>query len=71
MASVDLREELKRDLRRHARVVHQELFGDSAARGKLAEALPTFQPFKGDRYAATIWCGSITYFFAAPRSKSW
>jgi hypothetical protein len=53
MAGVDLREELKRELRRHPRVVLQKLFDDAGAR--LADQLPSFVPFKGQGYAAGLW----------------
>ena len=47
MGSVDLREELKRGLRRHPRVALQGFFDDAEALARLAAALPTFVPFKG------------------------
>jgi hypothetical protein len=52
---MDLREEVKRELRRHPRVVHQKLFEDPAARDRLAAALPSFVPFKSPDYAAALW----------------
>lgn len=55
MPRVDLREELKKELRRHPRVSHQDLFEDTGAREKLAQVLPAFVPFKGDGYAAALW----------------
>lgn len=55
MAAVDLREELKRDLKRHARVVLQNLIADQAARDVLAEQLPSFVPFKDGSYVAALW----------------
>ncbi len=55
MAKVDLREELRRELKRHTRVIHQKLFEDTAQYGKLAEGLPEFLPFLGTEYAAAIW----------------
>lgn len=55
MPSVDVRQELRRELRRHPRVVHQGFFSDAAAREQLAEQLPGFQPFGGREYAAVMW----------------
>ena len=55
MAVADLREELKSGLKRHPRVVLQELFGDTATREALAASLPNFLPFKGSTYAAALW----------------
>jgi hypothetical protein len=55
MALVDLKEEVKREIKRHPRVVHQGLFEDPAARERLAEALPGFVPFKGTGYQAVLW----------------
>jgi hypothetical protein len=55
MASIDLREEVKRELRKHPRVVHQGLFEDLAVRERLVDALPDFVPFKGPGYAAALW----------------
>ncbi len=57
MAIVDLREELRRELRRHPRVVHQALFGDPADRAHLAGGIPAFQPFpfKAEGYGAVLW----------------
>src|SRR6185295_12023146 len=55
MAAVDAREELKRELKRHPRVAMQGLLEDAGARERLAEAVPTFVPFKGQGYAAVLW----------------
>jgi hypothetical protein len=55
MAPLDLREELKRDLRRHPRVELQGLFESTADREKLAQALPVFLPFRGKTYKAVLW----------------
>ncbi|HJX53958.1 MAG TPA: hypothetical protein VJ801_14425, partial [Polyangia bacterium] len=55
MALLDLREELKRDLRRHPRVELQGLYESAADREKLAESLPVFLPFKGKTYKAALW----------------
>jgi hypothetical protein len=55
MANVDLREELRRDLRRHPRVALQGFFSDPETLGKLASALPGFVPFKGKSYAGVLW----------------
>jgi hypothetical protein len=55
MAGVDLREELRNGLRRHARVALQGLFDAPDARDKLADGLPTFVPFKGKSYAGALW----------------
>ena len=54
MAPLDLREELKRDLRRHPRVELQGLYESTADREKLAESLPVFLPFMGKTYQA-MW----------------
>jgi hypothetical protein len=55
MGSVDLREEMRRGLRRHPRVALQGFFDDSETLGKLAAALPTFVPFRGKAYAGALW----------------
>jgi hypothetical protein len=55
MAQLDLREELKRDLRRHPRVELQGLYESAAEREKLAQALPVFLPFGGKTYHAALW----------------
>jgi hypothetical protein len=55
MPGTDLREFLKRELRRHPRVAHQNLFDDEAARDRLAAPLPGFVPFKGKPYVAGLW----------------
>lgn len=55
MAPLDLREELKRDLRRHPRVELQGLYESTADREKLAESLPVFLPFMGKTYQAVLW----------------
>jgi hypothetical protein len=52
---MDLRDEVKRELRRHPRVVHQKLFEDPAVRDRLVAALPAFVPFKSNGYAAALW----------------
>jgi len=55
MPGTDLRDWLRRELRRHPRVVHQNLFEGEAARERLASSLPTFVPFKGHSYTAALW----------------
>jgi hypothetical protein len=55
MAELDLREELKRGIKLHPRVVAQKLFGTVADLQKIASALPVFLPFKGKAYKAAIW----------------
>ena len=55
MAQLDLREELKRDLRRHPRVELQGLYESAAEREKLAQALRVFLPFGGKTYHAALW----------------
>jgi hypothetical protein len=55
MPGIDLREELRRELRRHPRVVYQKLFDDPESCAKLAAAMPGFVPFRGDTYAAALW----------------
>jgi hypothetical protein len=55
MAELDLREELKREVRFHPRIVAQELFKDRAALQKIAASLPVFLPFKGKVYKAAMW----------------
>src|SRR5438477_1338393 len=55
MRGTDLREEVKRELRRHPRVVHQNLFDDPTAHERLAAALPAFVPFKSPGYASALW----------------
>ena len=46
MPVIDLREELKREMRRHPRVVYQKLFDDQEVRDRLAVTMPAFVPFK-------------------------
>src|SRR5512143_3249294 len=55
MAEIDLREELKRSIKLHPRIVAQSLFSTSDDLQKLASALPVFLPFKGKAYKAAIW----------------
>ena len=55
MGSVDLREEMRRGLRRHPRVSLQGFFDDAETLGKLAAALPAFVPFRGKSYAGALW----------------
>src|SRR5438093_915372 len=55
MAGRDLRDELRRELRRHPRVALQNLFGTDGDREKLATAMPNFTPFRAQNYAAGIW----------------
>jgi hypothetical protein len=55
MAGLDLREELKRGVKLHPRVVTQGLFGTPDDLQKLATALPIFVPFKGKSYKSAIW----------------
>jgi hypothetical protein len=55
MADLDLREELKRGVKIHPRVVAQSLFGNQADVQKIAAALPVFLPFKGKSYKAALW----------------
>ena len=51
----DLRDELRRELRRHPRVVYQNLFEGSEQRERLVASLPSFLPFRGASYAAVLW----------------
>ena len=51
----DLRDELRRELRRHPRVVYQKLFENGEQRDRLVTSLPTFLPFRGPGYAAVMW----------------
>jgi hypothetical protein len=55
MAGIDLPEELRREMRRHPRVVYQTLFGDPESHDQLASVLPAFIPFRGPGYAAALW----------------
>jgi len=55
MAELDLREELKRGVKFHPRIVTQDLFKDPAVLQKIASALPTFMPFRGKSYKAAMW----------------
>jgi hypothetical protein len=55
MADLDLREELKRGVKIHPRVVAQSLFGNQADVQKIVAALPVFVPFKGKSYKAALW----------------
>lgn len=55
MPSIDLREEARREMRRHPRVVFQGLFEDPSERERLAAGVPRFVPFKGEGYAAALW----------------
>jgi hypothetical protein len=55
MPGIDLREELRRELRRHPRVVYQKAFDDPESCQRLASALPNFLPFRGEGYAAALW----------------
>jgi hypothetical protein len=55
MAPLDLREELKRDLRRHSRVELQGLLASDEEKTKLASALPVFLPFRGKTYKSVLW----------------
>ncbi len=55
MALVDPREEFRREVLRHPRVIHQGLFSDAAQRSQVADVLPAFAPFKGDGYARVMW----------------
>jgi hypothetical protein len=55
MPGTDLREFCKRELRRHPRVAHQNLFEGEAAQERLAAPLPPFVPFKGQAYFAGLW----------------
>jgi hypothetical protein len=55
MGSLDLREELKRDLRRHPRVELQGLLASDEEKSKLASSLPVFLPFKGKSYKSVLW----------------
>jgi hypothetical protein len=53
--ATDLREELRRELRRHPRVSFQDLYRDPSALEALALELPSFKPFRADAYAAALW----------------
>jgi hypothetical protein len=55
MAELDLREELKRGIKLHPRLVAQGLFGNPADLQKISNALPVFLPFKGKTYKAAMW----------------
>jgi hypothetical protein len=55
MPGTDLREFLKRELRRHPRVAHQNLFEGEAAQERLAAPLPAFVHFKGQAYFSGLW----------------
>src|SRR4051794_37951204 len=55
MPGRDLRDELRREMRRHPRVALQNLLATEADREKLATALPNFVPFRAPHYAAAIW----------------
>jgi len=55
MAPLDLREEFKRNLRRHPRVELQGICESAADREKLAQSLPVFLPFRGKTYKAALW----------------
>ncbi len=55
MPEVDPRLEVKRELLRHPRVIHQRLYAEPADREQLAAALPVFMPFKGGGYASVLW----------------
>ncbi len=55
MAELDLREELKRSIKLHPRIVAQNLFSTPEDLQKIASALPVFLPFKGKGYKAAIW----------------
>lgn len=52
---VDLREVLRRDLRRHPRVTHQGLLAGDAAVDALAAGLPAFVPFQDKTYEGALW----------------
>jgi hypothetical protein len=55
MAALDLREELRRGVKLHPRLVAQSLFGKPEQLQKIAAALPVFMPFKGKSYKSAIW----------------
>jgi hypothetical protein len=55
MAEFDLREELRRGVKIHPRVVAQTLFKDLPEVEKIASSLPAFLPFKGKTYKAAMW----------------
>jgi hypothetical protein len=55
MAGLDLREELKRGVKVHPRLVAQDLFRNRDQIETLAAALPAFLPFKGKAYKAAMW----------------
>src|SRR5688572_5375383 len=56
MPGIDLRDELRRELRRHPRVVYQKLFEGGEQLERLAASLPTFAPFRGGAgYASVLW----------------
>jgi hypothetical protein len=46
---------LRRELRRHPRVVFQKLFENGEHREQLSATLPKFVPFRGSGYAAVLW----------------
>ncbi len=55
MAGLDLREELKRAVKLHPRLLAQGLFKQREELDKIAAALPAFLPFKGKSYKAAMW----------------
>ena len=55
MAGLDLREELKRGVKIHPRLVTQNLFKNPDDLRKIASTLPAFVPFKGKAYKSAIW----------------
>jgi hypothetical protein len=55
MADLDLRDEFRRGLKRHPRVVSQKLFDSEESIAKLAAALPNFLPFRGKSYKSVLW----------------
>jgi hypothetical protein len=55
MPEIDLREELRRSIKLHPRIVAQNLFSAPDDLQKIASNLPVFLPFKGKAYKAAIW----------------
>ena len=55
MGELDLREELKRGVKLHPRVMTQNLFMNDADRARLAAAVPVFLPFRGKSFKAVLW----------------
>jgi hypothetical protein len=55
MAGIDPRDEFKRELRRHPRLLQQKLVSEPEAIDALAGRLPKLVPFRGNAYAGALW----------------